>query len=104
MLKSKHRLEDSELFEELDDRLCEKISGGFDVELTAKFDRFGELAQFKLLQPDLLTRIQEEIKIRFPEVGTGLALGCTSTRLGVYNCEVSTGSRTESFVVDMNTR
>ncbi len=104
MLKSKRLLEDLELFEELDDRLSEKISGGLDVELTAKFDRFGELAQFKLLQPDLLTRIQEEIEIRFPQVGTDLALGCTSTRLGVYDCEVSTGGRTETFVVDMNTR
>lgn len=104
MLIRTNLLSNSQLFEELDDRVAEKISGGFDVELTAKFDTFGELAQFGLLQPDLLTRIQEEIEIRFPQVGTDLALGCTSTRLGVYDCEVSTGGRTESFVVDMNTR
>ena len=78
MLKSIHRLEDSELFEELDDRLSEKISGGVDIELTARFDRLGELSEFGLLGPDLLTRTQEEIDIRFPQVGEDLALGCTS--------------------------
>lgn len=102
MLKSIHRLEDSELFEELDDRLSEKISGGLDVELTAKFDRVGELSEFGLLQPDLVTKIREEIDIRFPQVGEDLALGCTSTELGIYNCEVSTGGKTESFVVNIN--
>ena len=102
MLNSKHRLGDSELFEELDDRLSEKISGGFDIELTARFDRLAELSEFGLLQPDLLTKIQEQIDIRFPQVGEDLALGCTSTQLGIYNCEVSAGGKTESFVVDIN--
>ena len=102
MLNSIRRLGDSELFEELDDRLSEKISGGFDIELTARFDRLGELSEFGLLQPNLLTKIQEEIDIRFPQIGEDLALGCTSTELGIYNCEVSTGGKTESFVVDIN--
>ncbi len=102
MLNSINRLGDSKLFEELDDRLSEKISGGFDIELTARFDRLGELGEFGLLRQDLLTRIQEEIDIRFPQVGEELALGCASTQLGIYNCEVSTGGKTESFVIDIN--
>lgn len=102
MLNSKRHLEDLELFEELDDRLCEKISGGLDVELTAKFDRLKELSEFGLLQPNLLTKIQEEIDIRFPQVGEDLALGCSSTEIGIYNCEVSANGKTESFIVDIN--
>ena len=104
MLNSKYRLEDSELFEELNDRLSEKICGGLDVELTAMFDRLGELSEFGLFQPDLLNKIREEIEIRFPQVGEGLALGCSSTQLGIYNCEVSTNGKTESFVVDLNAK
>ena len=102
MLNSQQSLEDSALFEDLDDHLSEKISGGLDVELTAKFDRLGELSEFGLLQPDLLNKIREEIDIRFPQVGEDLALGCSSTQLGIYDCEVSTNGKTESFVVDIN--
>ncbi len=102
MLKGKHLLENLELFAELDDRLAEKISGGYDIELTAKFSKFEELAQFGLLEADLLARIQEKIKERFPKIGSDLALACTSTQYRIYNCEVSTSGQTESFVVDMN--
>jgi hypothetical protein len=99
MLRSTNLLSSSELFEELNDQVSEKISGGFTVELTATFATFRELSQ--LLEPDLLTEIESEIARRFSKVGTDLALGCTSTELGVYNCTVSTGGRTETFAVDV---
>ncbi len=101
MLNSKDLLEDLELFEELDDRLCEKVSGGY-IELTAKFNKLEELARFGLLESDLLTRIQEKIKKSFPQIRSDLALACTSTKYRIYNCKVSTSGKTKSFVLDMN--
>ena len=102
MLKGKQLLENLELFAELDDRLAEKISGGYGLELMAKFSKLEQLAKFELLEANLLARIQEKIKERFPKIGTDLALGCTSTKYGIYNCTVSTSGQTKSFVVDMN--
>ena len=103
MLRSTNLLEDLELFEDLDDRVSEKFTGGLLVDLQGTLDEFKKLSQFGLLQPGLLTKIQEKIERIFPQVGTDLALGCVSTTLGVYDCTVSTADRTETFTVDMRT-
>ncbi len=102
MLKGKHPLGNLELFEELDDRLSEKISGGSSLELSITVVKLEELMEFELFQPNLLTRIQEKIAERFSQIGPELALACSSNQYGIYNCEVSTNGETKSFVVDTN--
>lgn len=85
-----------ELFEELNDQVSEKISGGASIDALLK-----ELADAQILDSSLQKRIDQKIKEIFPQgLGDAASLAC-ATQNGHFKCEVSSNGQTKSFKVPL---
>lgn len=106
MLKSPIHLSNSELFEDLNDQFSEKISGGtstIEGPLVDLIDFPFTNSVLNLLNPNLQTTIDQQLKALFPEgISNTAALACRTDENGQLVCEVSAdGSESQSFVVPL---
>lgn len=98
MLKSPGHLSDSDLFEELNDQLSEKISGGASLDALLE-----ELASQKILDQDLQIEIDKKIQELFPKgLGNASSLSCVTTGNGNFDCKVSSNGETKQFNVPLH--
>ncbi len=97
MLKSIHRLGDLELFEELEDQVSEKISGGASLDALLE-----ELNGLTILDQDLKTEIDIKIQELFPQgLGDASSLSCITTDDGNFDCKVSSNGETKGFNIPL---
>jgi hypothetical protein len=96
MLNSKDLLLDLELFEELNDRVSEKISGGASFEAL-----WTDLKELKILDSDLQQQIDRELKKIFPKgIANTAALSCV-TEDGKFKCEASSDGQKKKFILPL---
>ena len=89
--------------EELNDQVSEKISGGSNVDAQIDAQIIEQLRIIQTLgDPNLQTRVVEQIKEIFPEgIGNAASLSCAQDNEHL-KCQISSNEKKEDFVVPLN--
>ena len=100
MINSNNPLSNLELFEELNDQVSEKISGGVDIDAI-----FKDLESSIILDSGLEGEIGKKIKEFYPDgLADTAALSCVSTDNKQLKCSVSSNGETNDFSVPIKSK